>query len=93
MTERGYEGTPEFVAEITSRSTARNDYLIKLNRYMEFGVKEYWIVDLDRNQIMVCLNGGAEPPIIKKHTFNDIVKVNVFKDLSIDFNEILKIVG
>ena len=93
MTGRGYEGTPDFIVEVVSKSTARNDYLVKLNRYMEFGVKEYWIVDLDKNQILVCLNKKENTPIINKYTFNDEIKISIFDDFSIDFKEILKIVG
>ena len=93
MTEKGYEGTPEFIVEVVSKSTARNDYIIKLNRYMEFGVKEYWIVDSDKNKILVCLNAGDQPPAISEFTFKDCVKVNIFDDLRINFNEILKIIN
>jgi len=90
MTDRGYEGTPEFIAEVVSKSTARNDYVTKLNRYMEFGVKEYWIVDPERNKILVCLNGGDKPPITYEYSFEDCVQANIFKDLYIDFREIIK---
>ena len=88
MTNRGYEGTPEFIIEIVSQSTARNDYVTKLNRYMEFGVKEYWIADHESNKILVCLNNGDKPPTINEYTFSDRVPVGVFKDLTINFNDI-----
>jgi len=90
MTDRGYEGTPDLIIEVVSKSTARNDYFVKLNRYIDFGVKEYWIVDLDKNQIMVYLNDGDGPPTINKYTFDNVVKVGVFDDLYIDFNEVLR---
>jgi Uma2 family endonuclease len=92
MTDKGYEGTPDFIIEIVSKSTARTDYLIKLNRYMEYGVKEYWIVDLDKKQVLVCLNTGDNPPVIQEYTFNDRIKINTFNELVIDFNNILSIV-
>jgi len=88
MTNRGYEGTPELIIEIVSKSTARNDYVTKLNRYMEFGVKEYWIVDYENNKILVCLHNGDNPPKISEHTFAECVKVNIFEGLTIDFKEI-----
>jgi len=88
MTDRGYEGTPDFIIEVVSRSSARNDYVTKLNRYMEFGVKEYWIIDHERNKILVCLNAGDKPPIINEYSFSDRVNVTIFNNLTIDFNEI-----
>ena len=93
MTNKGYEGTPEFIVEIVSKSTAPNDYFVKSRLYMEFGVKEYWIVDLNTKQIVVYINNGENPPIIYRYTFNDEITIGIFKDLSIDFKEILKIVS
>ena len=92
MTDRGYEGTPEFVVEVISKSTAYNDYFVKCARYMQFGVREYWIVDLLKNQILVYLNGGDDPPEVQRYTFNDEIKIVIFEDLKIDFKEILRIV-
>ena len=92
MVLSGYEGAPEFIAEIVSKSTASYDYLVKTLHYLRAGVKEYWIVDLYQNQIVVYLNGGEEPPIVRAYTFNDRIKISIFDDLWIDFKEILKTV-
>ena len=91
MTDRGYEGSPDFVAEVINKSAAYKDYFEKCGRYMQYGVKEYWIVDLKKNQIMVYLN-GEDTPEIQRYSFSDQIKVNVLNDFYIDFNEILKIV-
>lgn len=41
----GIMGAPEFCLEIVSESTSRKDYIKKLQKYTEAGVKEYWIID------------------------------------------------
>ncbi len=41
----GINGAPDFCLEIVSESTARKDYIKKLQKYTEAGVKEYWIID------------------------------------------------
>jgi len=92
MTDKGYEGTPEFIVEVVSKSTSKHDYFTKSEIYMQFGVKEYWIVDLLKKQIVVFINGGEDSPDIYKYRFTDEITVGIFGDLSIDFNEILKIV-
>lgn len=46
-------GAPDFVAEVLSPSSKERDYIRKLNKYMMAGVKEYWIVDLERERIAV----------------------------------------
>ncbi len=38
-------GAPDLVVEILSPSTSKNDRTKKFQKYAEYGVKEYWIVD------------------------------------------------
>lgn len=42
---RGLYGAPDFVLEILSPSTKKKDMIIKLNKYMNAGVREYWILE------------------------------------------------
>lgn len=44
----GIYGAPDFVLEILSKSTRKKDMTIKLNKYLEAGVKEYWMIDPDK---------------------------------------------
>lgn len=41
----GIDGAPDFCLEIISESTGRKDYIKKLQKYTDAGVKEYWIID------------------------------------------------
>jgi len=52
---RSVEGTPDFVIEILSPSTKRMDRKLKFDKYLKAGVKEYWIVDPERNLLEVNL--------------------------------------
>jgi len=38
---------------VVSPSNPGHDYDRKLNLYMNKGVREYWIVDPDKNQVMI----------------------------------------
>jgi len=50
---------PEIVIEIVSTTSAHRDYVEKREDYLAFGVKEYWIVDAYKRQILVlCREGG-----------------------------------
>jgi Uma2 family endonuclease len=44
---------PELVIEIVSRGSKRRDYEEKPEEYFRFGVKEYWIVDAQRQEMLV----------------------------------------
>ena len=41
----GIYGAPDFLVEILSKSTRNKDMSIKVTKYLEAGVREYWIVD------------------------------------------------
>jgi Uma2 family endonuclease len=52
-------GAPDLVIEILSPSYRSHDTLIKLNKYLDAGVKEYWIADpADRTLSVHILSGG-----------------------------------
>ena len=46
-------GAPDLVVEILSPSTRRLDEVTKRHLYDRFGVREYWIVDLDIDTVKV----------------------------------------
>ena len=52
------EGAPDLVVEVLSPSTARMDRLLKLNRYAQGGVREYWLVDPALRTIEFLVHNG-----------------------------------
>ena len=79
-------GAPDFIIEITSTSTASHDYIQKAYYYHRYGVREYWIVDMEKNVVTVHYFEGS--CFSSQHPFNSSVKVNIYDDLEIDFSEI-----
>ena len=51
----GCKGAPDMVVEILSPSTAEKDLVIKHNKYLRAGVREFWIVDPKTRIIRVFL--------------------------------------
>ena len=43
--EKRVYGAPDFILEVISPSTRRKDCFLKLQKYMNAGVREYWILD------------------------------------------------
>lgn len=87
LTDRGCMGAPDWIIEIVSPSSRRMDYFVKLFKYRSSGVREYWIVDPDKKQIIAYdfINDD-----MNQYTFADSVKVGIYEDLVIDFAEITK---
>ena len=79
--DKGVHGAPDFVAEVTSESTRIRDFNEKLFSYRDLGVREYWVVDLQKQFISVYLkeNGFVPEPYIRP----DRMKISLF-DLEID---------
>ena len=57
--ENWIEGAPDVVVEILSPATKQRDMTIKRDLYERFGVKEYWVVDPESEEIIVFCNEGG----------------------------------
>ena len=81
-------GAPDFLVEIVSKSSGRLDYIKKLNKYLDAGVKEYWIIDPFKKKVTVYQFFKEDAP--QDYSFADCVPLSLFEGLIIDFNEIDK---
>ena len=80
-------GAPDFVAEILSPSTRKKDLFLKLHKYQRAGVREYWIVDIEKERIITYFFEKDEIPVI--YGFKDRIPVRIYNgELEIDFAEI-----
>jgi Uma2 family endonuclease len=51
---------PEIVVEVVSPGSEHRDHVEKREEYLRFGVKEYWIVDADRREVLVLRRSGGK---------------------------------
>jgi Uma2 family endonuclease len=80
-------GGPDFVLEVVSRSSRLKDTGIKLNKYRESGVKEYWIVDYESERVVK--HNFEKKDVVSVYTFDDKVPVDIYDGkLMIDFKEV-----
>ena len=87
ITRHGCVGAPDWIIEIVSPSNSRHDYITKLGLYSDAGVKEYWIVDAERQRISVY-NFEITVLIANVYTFDAPIKVGIYEDLTINFKEL-----
>ena len=91
FTKNNYVGSPSLVVEIISPSSRSRDFVTKMNLYMKFGIKEYWIISPEKRQVHVYNfedKSLKDDPIIFKE--NEILESNIFPDLKIDLKEIFE---
>ena len=79
-------GAPDFVLEILSPSSRKKDSIIKLNKYMNAGVREYWVVDPEKRLVLVYDFEHNNFPII--YGFDSQIPVRIWEEkLVLDFRE------
>ena len=80
ISDKGCHGAPDWIVEIVSPGSKRIDYLIKLFKYRNADIKEYWIVDENKNRITVY---NFVHDTIEEYTFGEDVPVGIYEGFSI----------
>ena len=87
IAEKRIEGAPDFVLEVTSPSSAYLDRHKKLQKYRDAGVREYWIVDPQKETVTVYHFEKSVEPV--HYTFADKVAVGIYGgECQIDFAQL-----
>ncbi len=85
-----YYGAPDFVAEVLSPSTRSKDMLLKLKKYYEAGVKEYWIID-PKYRCVIVYDLAEDLMAFEKYSFDDQIPLLISEGkCTVDFSLIHK---
>ena len=76
LNDKGIFGAPDLVMEVVSERTRRIDYNDKMHKYMRSGVREYWIVDPNKERVTVYIAG--EPMLAYVYSFTDKIPVEIY---------------
>ncbi|MCI8365755.1 MAG: Uma2 family endonuclease [Eubacterium sp.] len=80
LDEKGCHGAPDWIIEIVSPSSKPRDYMTKLFKYRAADVREYWIVDPEKQRTMVY---GFENDIVEQYDFDEYVPVGIYEGFTI----------
>jgi Uma2 family endonuclease len=50
---------PDIAIEVVSAGSEHRDYVEKRDEYLQFGIREYWIIDATRQQMLVLRRSGG----------------------------------
>ena len=82
-------GAPDLIIEVLSPSTRRKDMFTKLYKYEAAGVREYWLVDPQKEKVIVYIFG--EEFDVSLYGFDSEIPVGIYQgDCRIDFKRILR---
>lgn len=89
LDERGCNGPPDYIVEISSSSTSKVDLTKKFDLYQQHGVREYWIIHPAEQTLLVYKieNDGlyGKPD---RYACDDKVPVPLLGDLEVDLVEV-----
>jgi len=87
---RGCLGAPDLIIEIVSPKNSKRDLKDKFDIYQEHGVREYWIVNPnDENVSVFFLDEKGKFQLIGMYAEDDKIPVNIFDgDLKVDLMEV-----
>ena len=92
ITRRSIYGAPDFILEVISDSTKRKDMLLKSYKYLEAGVREYWMIDPGKRTLTKYdFQKDETVPVIKELKGKEPVEIFDGK-LKIDLGEIVEII-
>ena len=103
---KAVHGAPDFILEVISHSSRKIDTNLKLKKYRETGVREYWIVDYESGVVIknvfpskdgsassVSRSSASDGEWTKIYTTADVVPVEIYDGaLEIDFNDLREFV-
>ena len=81
-------GAPDLVVEILSPSTAGRDRTLKRALYAKYGVKEYWLVDLDARTVTVLRLGEGAFEVEAIYGEGQTMTSSTLTGFSVGLNEI-----
>ena len=81
-------GAPDMVVEVLSKSTALFDKVTKFNKYLEAGVREYWIIDPEDEKTAAVYILRDEEYIARLYTETDVIPVHILDGCIINLRDI-----
>ena len=75
LDEKGCHGAPDWIIEIVSPGGKSRDSMTKLFKYRTAGVREYWIVDSEKQMVTVY---AFEKDTVEQYDFGEEVPVGIY---------------
>ena len=85
LEEKGCHGAPDWAIEIVSPSSIKMDYERRVKLYREAGVREYWIVDAQKERVTVY--DFEHDKETAAYAFTDRIKAGIFEELYLNLSE------
>jgi Uma2 family endonuclease len=90
LDDNGCVGAPDWIIEVVSPGSVRMDYVIKLFKYRDAGVREYWIVDPTKDRVTVYNfdPSNEDNENIGEYSFTDDIPSGIYPGFTINFSQL-----
>ena len=86
--KHGIKGAPDLVIEVRSPSSRNYDSILKLEKYLQAGVRECWLVNTESNTIRVFTKNETGEQAMKAYGESDVIPVKILPGFSISLKEV-----
>ena len=80
ISDKGCHGAPDWIIEIVSPSSKQMDYYKKLFKYRTAGVREYWVVDPEKELVTIY---SFEKDSMEEYSFEKEIPVGIYEGFSL----------
>ena len=80
ISDKGCHGAPDWIIEIVSPSSKQMDYYKKLFKYRTAGVREYWVVDPEKELVTIY---SFEKDSMEEYSFDKDIPVGIYEGVSL----------
>lgn len=87
LNDQGCNGAPDLIIEVVSPGSRRMDYVRKPGLYADAGVREYWIVDPEKQRTTIYQYEEYEAPTVIP--FDQLITVGIYEGLTITISDLL----
>ena len=88
LNDAGCKGPPDMAIEILSPSTSNHDRITKFNKYLQFGVREYWIIDPETESLTVHIIKDED--YITRVYIEDSAPIHILGGFTIDLKDVFE---
>ena len=89
LDEKGCVGAPDLIIEVLSPSTSARDRVTKLNKYLQAGVREYWIVDPESKSVSTHILKDEEY-VIRAYLGADAAAVHILDNCEVNLPDVFR---
>ncbi|HAC17739.1 MAG TPA: hypothetical protein DCF78_04080, partial [Dehalococcoidia bacterium] len=88
--DRNIQGAPDLVIEILSPSTETRDRDIKLEQYLRFGVREYWLIDPKERTLEVLKAGDTEFETVRVYSEGTTATSPILEGIQVEVDRLFE---